>query len=93
MEKVGELEEAVKWLFAQGFVHGDLLPGNVMFDTEKRKLVLIDFGRLTPPDSPADLQLELAVLDQEVTSWARSLLEEGSGASSAHAKDSQAVAD
>jgi hypothetical protein len=64
LHEADRLKEAVRWLFSKGFVHGDVHRGNVMFDTDKRKLVLIDFendAALT--DDAARLRNDLSKVD------------------------------
>jgi serine/threonine protein kinase len=49
-----ELDRAVAWLHAHGFVHRDIRPDNVLVDPVRRKLVLVDFGRSC--DAPQHMQ-------------------------------------
>lgn len=41
------VEQFIK-LHESGFYHGDIKPGNVIFDLENQKAVIIDFGSLSP---------------------------------------------
>jgi hypothetical protein len=47
-----ELVHAIDWLHGKGFFHDDLHDGNVMYDRQRRKLVLIDM------DSPGETDTE-----------------------------------
>jgi len=42
-KEIARLRTALGWLNEQGFAHGDVVPRNIMFDTQNHHLVLIDF--------------------------------------------------
>jgi len=61
------LARALEWLHAQGFAHGDVNPDNIVFDTESRRLVLIDFELVRRPDDEVPMRSDITHLAQRVT--------------------------
>jgi hypothetical protein len=65
-QEADRLKAAMQWLHALGFVHCDPSPGNIMYDLDRHKLVLIDFEFvLRSGDDLASSQLkrDLALVD------------------------------
>jgi hypothetical protein len=60
------LQNAIRWLFSKGLLHGDPNPGNIMYDLGLRKLVLIDFDCINQTTDPDDLQQCLDLVEHRV---------------------------
>jgi len=58
--KLNELLAAIEWLHGKGFFHGDLHKGNVMYDRDTDKLVLIDM------DAPKRAEVDRVEYDADV---------------------------
>ncbi|MFT5558438.1 MAG: serine/threonine protein kinase [Sphingobacteriales bacterium] len=52
MSLIAQIVRAVSYLHAQGWVHGDIKPSNIIYQAELGIIKLIDFGATWPIDTP-----------------------------------------
>jgi|RhiMetStandDraft_4_1073278.scaffolds.fasta_scaffold465242_1 thiamine kinase-like enzyme len=57
--KLKELKVAIEWLFGKGYVHGDINPGNIMYNERLNKFTLIDFEMAQKTNKLKDLTSSL----------------------------------